>query len=179
LCKLSRIPFLCESDLRRFGGKSGDELEQEVYECLCEKGFERLSKKSSQPFPQKHFAYQPNGSQEKPDFLVYYNGKEYVLEVKGAKRNNPVLYNSRTANPLNEREYYLIAKESKVCCIPSQDIISTQDFQTLDEYFQEYRSLVKKYNNKLKKQGSTYTITARKMFNDTKQDRYFAGGKLL
>lgn len=111
------------------------------------------------------YEYQPNGSQNAPDFNVTINGMTIGVECKTTKTGG-IMWNSNHANPDYVYVYQNTATGKTVCFVGDQ-LISGDEIKLLTAYVNESKALADRYNKELKKIGSAWRVYPRKMFINT------------
>lgn len=100
---------------------------------------------------EKAFVFQPKGSQQAPDFIIWNGKQSIVIEMKSVKKNtnitsSPFMWNSHIPNP---EWFYILSNKKETICVQGNDIISPEIIKVLNEFFLFLKEKVAEYNNKL------------------------------
>lgn len=130
----------------------------------------------------KYFFHELFGTQDNPDFVIVYDGKLILVEVKSSKTGTP-MWNSCYPTP----HYIYLETIYNSCinvCYVGKDYYggeskTRQTIEILENYVNELRILGKKYNVLLEETDSAINIFPRKMFQasyNTKSHKYLTQG---
>lgn len=109
------------------------------------------------------YTYQPNGSQNPPDFSLNYRGKIYNIECKSSKKIKKPMWNCSI--PDKDTLYIFSIPDSNILFFGDW-IIDEKSRMEMESYIEESKLLAKKYNNRLLKLDNEYkwNVRFRKMF---------------
>lgn len=133
-----------------------------------------LQETKSDPIPNTYgigdaFIYQPNGSQNYPDFLVFESKEVVCVETKFAKPARPV-WNSGLPRP---NGFYIIGRKPPqvdVTFFRGRDVVSAEESRKMHDFFARLKREEDKFNrSQLAGQRRGFAVYNRKAFQQGKQ----------
>jgi hypothetical protein len=118
------------------------------------------------------FVEQPFGTQEAPDFFIFYYGWFFPLELKSAKEGRVILNSHIPRFHKNFLYCFTSTKDKTSILLRGTDLINKNQLEILKKYSNDYRELVSNTNLTLEKEGSIINTYDRLMvdfncnFND-------------
>ena len=175
------------------GANKGEEFENRIMVALNQKlGYTRVLKsdfgsiwyeikkeqsdkhsesrlKNATTFKQ-HFVYQPYGSQNYPDFLLFNGDQIYCLEIKfSANNNTKPMWNSGLPRPTG---IYIFASYglNDITFFLGRSVVTAEEAQHFHEFFENLKESQREFNeNLMDKQRYGFNAYIRKAFHQGRQ----------
>ncbi len=113
------------------------------------------------------YIYQPNGSQNYPDFLLFEEGEVVCLEAKFTKNGKPV-WNSGLPRP---NGFYIIGAATlrAITFFRGCDVVTPHESEQMHEFFAELKRVQDNFNrNEMSQQRKGFAVYIRKAFEQKK-----------
>lgn len=160
------------NDKKLRSSETGPELENKIIKRLDDSGFKAVTKDEltaqqikeinkylddccEEPktfgLADRRYIHQPKGSQNFPDFLIIENGKPWFVEVKKTKSGKP-MWNGGI--PVAIGIYIFVGTthgETDITFFLGRDVVSKQEYNMMDEFYQLIENQAEFFNNLLAK----------------------------
>ncbi len=114
------------------------------------------------------YIYQPNGSQNYPDFLVFETGEVVCIEVKYTRQPRPV-WNSGLPRP---NGFYVLGRPATrdVTFFRGCDVVSREEGESMHAFFDELRQIQVRFNREnMSEQRKGFAVYIRKAFEQKRE----------
>jgi len=117
----------------------------------------------------KMFIYQPYGSQQYPDFLIFEGNYIFPVEAKFSKSGKRPVWNSGLPRP-NGIYIYGALEHKKIVVFSGIDIVSVEESIKLHEFFLKLKELENEFNfSNMSEQRYGFVVYSRKAFEQSKK----------
>ena len=113
------------------------------------------------------YIYQPNGSQDYPDFMVFEHDQVVCLEVKFSKQPHPV-WNSGLPRP---NGFYILgcSATKDITFFHGRDVVTRDESKKLHEFFDHLKAEQQRFNEQhMSGQSHGFAVYIRKAFEQKK-----------